>query len=534
MRSPGHVIFDAVAVAVPAPQAATLLGPHGRAFRHLAEVRMTPVLGRPVYVRHAARPRRGRAPLDARSHRLGLLRQQQARAIRGSRKAGSCTRAPPGRASISNSIRHDAAQRLLHAFGHCRRTATAGPVVPCCASLASRARRATARPAVPRRRRDGRRRVRRLVHRAACRGRVRKRPQPCSLLLSTVGLAAADRAALTPPTGAQQHAVRRESLETRPQTQARSAPVRFRRWRGTSAPPRAVARVARPATTAAASTRARPDPPARDSARRPGCSPGTRRGTADRRRLRTSGNSRYNTDETSPISTMPTSSCSAVIAGVGRFTFQPPSRTGFRACTIEQHVARILGETEAAERTQPRAGDAEHRFECFGRYDQRDIEQQAERERIRQVREQHRGADFGRRETRGRVHAVAQGAATQHGLADRMTRAETRSTPSSPASHGRCSASHNARRRFRSPRASRTHPSRRMRRPSACHADTATHLLQHVGETDALESAPQHPCGDRGQQHAHGDADARLQATATGSASGVQRTLSEIRCPQSK
>jgi hypothetical protein len=35
-------VFDAIGVAVPAPQALTLLGPHGRAFRHLAEVRMTP------------------------------------------------------------------------------------------------------------------------------------------------------------------------------------------------------------------------------------------------------------------------------------------------------------------------------------------------------------------------------------------------------------------------------------------------------------------------------------------------------------
>ncbi len=35
-------IFDAIAVAVPAPQAMTLLGPHGRAFRHLTDVRMAP------------------------------------------------------------------------------------------------------------------------------------------------------------------------------------------------------------------------------------------------------------------------------------------------------------------------------------------------------------------------------------------------------------------------------------------------------------------------------------------------------------
>ena len=37
-----NAIFDAVAVAVPAPQALTLLGPHGRAFRHLGRVRMSP------------------------------------------------------------------------------------------------------------------------------------------------------------------------------------------------------------------------------------------------------------------------------------------------------------------------------------------------------------------------------------------------------------------------------------------------------------------------------------------------------------
>jgi predicted NAD/FAD-dependent oxidoreductase len=35
-------IFDAIAVAVPAPQALTLLGRHGRTFRHLHEVRMAP------------------------------------------------------------------------------------------------------------------------------------------------------------------------------------------------------------------------------------------------------------------------------------------------------------------------------------------------------------------------------------------------------------------------------------------------------------------------------------------------------------
>lgn len=35
-------VFRAIAVAIPAPQAATLLGPHGRTFRHIADVRMAP------------------------------------------------------------------------------------------------------------------------------------------------------------------------------------------------------------------------------------------------------------------------------------------------------------------------------------------------------------------------------------------------------------------------------------------------------------------------------------------------------------
>jgi renalase len=37
-----HQVFRAVAVAIPAPQATTLLAPHGRAFRHLVDVRMAP------------------------------------------------------------------------------------------------------------------------------------------------------------------------------------------------------------------------------------------------------------------------------------------------------------------------------------------------------------------------------------------------------------------------------------------------------------------------------------------------------------
>jgi len=37
-----NVTFRAVAVAVPAPQAHSLLGPHGRSFKHIADVRMAP------------------------------------------------------------------------------------------------------------------------------------------------------------------------------------------------------------------------------------------------------------------------------------------------------------------------------------------------------------------------------------------------------------------------------------------------------------------------------------------------------------
>ena len=38
-------VFDAVGVAVPAPQAISLLGHHGRAFRHLTDVKMAPCWG---------------------------------------------------------------------------------------------------------------------------------------------------------------------------------------------------------------------------------------------------------------------------------------------------------------------------------------------------------------------------------------------------------------------------------------------------------------------------------------------------------
>ena len=182
-RSPGHASSMRWRWPCPPRRRQRLLGRHGRAFRHLAERAHDARAGQAYYVRHANRRRRRRASLDARSHQLGLLRQQQARAIRGSRKAGSCTPRRPGRASISNSIQHDAAQQLLQAVRRLpsgRRLPIPSYLVR--ASVASRTRRATARPAVPHRRRNGRRRVWRLVHRTACRSGVRKWPQPCSLL----------------------------------------------------------------------------------------------------------------------------------------------------------------------------------------------------------------------------------------------------------------------------------------------------------------------------------------------------------------
>jgi predicted NAD/FAD-dependent oxidoreductase len=57
-------VFRAVAVAVPAPQAVSLLGPHGRAFRHIGDVRMGPCWTGMF----AFDP-----PLDARPARLGRV-----------------------------------------------------------------------------------------------------------------------------------------------------------------------------------------------------------------------------------------------------------------------------------------------------------------------------------------------------------------------------------------------------------------------------------------------------------------------------
>jgi renalase len=111
-----NTMFDAVAVAVPAPQAYALLGGHGRAFRHLAEVRMSPCWAG-LFTFDTAID----AGADARRWTSGPI------------SWASCDSTKPGRARMPQSWvvhasaswsrehieldSHDAAQRLLRLFG---------------------------------------------------------------------------------------------------------------------------------------------------------------------------------------------------------------------------------------------------------------------------------------------------------------------------------------------------------------------------------------------------------------------------------
>lgn len=117
-------VFDAVAVAVPAPQALALLGSHGRAFRHLTDVRMAPTWTAMIAFE---------SPLDATA--------QACRWTTGSLSWAGCDSSKPGRtqnaqswvvhASTDWSQQHleidqqDAAQLLLKEF-----TAAMGCGVP--------------------------------------------------------------------------------------------------------------------------------------------------------------------------------------------------------------------------------------------------------------------------------------------------------------------------------------------------------------------------------------------------------------------
>ena len=155
---------------------------HGRAFRHLTDVRMAPCWAGLYHVRHATRLRRRRhaagrrVPSSGRaanSEQAGTLRQPQCWVVHAT--LGLVARASRARfAAMPRScccrLSCDASERRLPR----RRTRP---------RIAGVTRSSNSRSAcLPRRRRDGRRRVRRLVHRAACRGGVRKRPQPRSLL----------------------------------------------------------------------------------------------------------------------------------------------------------------------------------------------------------------------------------------------------------------------------------------------------------------------------------------------------------------
>ena len=181
----------------PPRRRSTLLGPHGRAFRHLADVRMAPCWAAMYGVRHADRRRRRGASLDRRARSPGPPATRASRGRPRHRSAGSCTRRRHGRASTSRPTRGEAARLLLHEFATAVGLALPHAGVPAGASLAPRARRAAARPAVPRRRGDRRGRVRRLVHRTARRGRLRERPHAGSLAAVDGRTVGAGRSALT-------------------------------------------------------------------------------------------------------------------------------------------------------------------------------------------------------------------------------------------------------------------------------------------------------------------------------------------------
>jgi hypothetical protein len=122
-----NAVFDAIAVAVPAPQALALLGPHGRTFRHLHAVRMAPcwagmfAFGEPLDVGADVR-----------------------RWTRGPLGWAACDSGKPGRppglqcwvvhASIDWSRRHleadaaEVAQLLLQEFAHATGTRLPAPV----------------------------------------------------------------------------------------------------------------------------------------------------------------------------------------------------------------------------------------------------------------------------------------------------------------------------------------------------------------------------------------------------------------------
>ena len=97
-------LFDAIAVAIPAPQALTLLAPYSRAFRHLTDVVFAPCWSAMLAftIRCPCRPRRCGGPAD---RSPGRPVTRAARGARRRRTRGYCTRRQSGAAHTSSSTR---------------------------------------------------------------------------------------------------------------------------------------------------------------------------------------------------------------------------------------------------------------------------------------------------------------------------------------------------------------------------------------------------------------------------------------------
>ena len=132
--------------------------------------------------------------------------------------------------------------------------------------------------------------------------------------------------------------------------------------------------------------------------------------------------------------------------------------------------------------------------------------QQAEAERVRQVAEQHRRSDLHRGEPGRRIHAVADRSAAQHRLPDRVPQRKgyQRGNHRPRTADAVLDVAHHDDLVER--QASAARPRCRRRRAQACSAGTAAHVVEHVGNADALERPEQHVSGEPGDEHARADA----------------------------
>ena len=153
--------------------------------------------------------------------------------------------------------------------------------------------------------------------------------------------------------------------------------------------------------------------------------------------------------------------------------------------------------------------DAKERRELLGTEDERKVEQQAEAQRVRQVAEQHRRSDLHRGEPGRRIHAVADRSAAQHRLPDRM-----------PQRKGDQCGDHRS--RTTDPVLDVAHYDDLVERQRQQHAGSAgdgkreradrdaTHVVEHLGDADALERPEQHVGRERRDEQARADADGGL------------------------